>query len=131
MVLQVADPAEQTFPFEKTATFVQEHVGNQAHIRYVGGRRGAWPAPREVSDLAEDAREPALLVTQENQLSLVWRQVDVIAHRVRSLSTGAWSEIKPLVSNPLGLAGPSGHCWTRPPAVAGRLPRHRGGAATW
>lgn len=85
----------------------QEHAGNMAHVRYVGGRRGAWPAPTEVSDLAEDAREPALLVTQERQLSLVWRQVDTIIHRVRSLSTGAWGESKQLVTNPLGLGGPA------------------------
>lgn len=84
----------------------QEHVGNKAHIRYVNGRRGAWYAPEVVSDTAMDAREPAVLVTQERQLSLAWRQADTIAYRVRSLSSGVWSPAKDLVSNPMGLSGP-------------------------
>lgn len=84
----------------------QEHVGNNAHIRYVNGRRAHWFAPEVVSDPAVDAREPALLVTQKTQLSLAWRQVDVIALRVRSLVSGVWDGTKELVSNPAGLGGP-------------------------
>lgn len=85
----------------------QEHVGSQAHIRYVNGRRSSWSQPEVVSDVVFDAREPALLVSQERQLSLTWRQVDVIAHRVRSLGAGQWGPAKELVSNPLGLGGPA------------------------
>jgi hypothetical protein len=85
----------------------QEHVGNQAHIRYVSGRRAGWAAPRTISDVAVDAREPALLVTQARQLSLAWREGDAIVYSRRELPGGEFLALKPLVSNPNGLSGPA------------------------
>jgi hypothetical protein len=84
----------------------QEHVGNKAHIRYVSGQRGSWAAPAVVSDLAEDAREPALLITQARHLSLAWRNVDAITYCRRELSSGEWTPEKVLVTNPNGLGRP-------------------------
>lgn len=85
----------------------QEHAGNKAHIRYVEGSQANWSAPQPVSDLAVDAREPALLVTQQRQLSLAWRQVDTIVYSRRELSSLDWTPPKELVSNPNGLGGPA------------------------
>ncbi len=83
----------------------QEHVGGTAHIRYAGGRQGQWSAPQVVSDLSADAREPALLVSQRNQLSLAWRQLDEVSYSRRELSSQQWTPPKPLVTNPNGLSG--------------------------
>jgi hypothetical protein len=83
----------------------QEHVGNTAHIRYVSGQRASWSAPQQVSAAGVDAREPALLVTQHSQLSLIWREQDVIAYCKRELNSGPWTQVQPLVSNPAGLGG--------------------------
>jgi hypothetical protein len=85
----------------------QEHAGSQAHIRYVGGRRGSWSAPLRVSDVAVDAREPALLITQALQLSLAWREDDVIVYSRRELPAGVFLPGQDLVSNPNGLNKPA------------------------
>jgi hypothetical protein len=83
----------------------QEHVGNKAHIRYVSGQRASWMAPQPVSDLVLDAREPALMVTQERQLSLAWREADAIVYSRRELPGGEFLPRKELVANPNGLGG--------------------------
>lgn len=83
----------------------QEHVGNQAHIRYANGRQGAWYPPQPVSDLAVDGREPQIEVTQTRQLSLIWRTGDTIQGTRRELPGGEWLPTKPLVANPGGLDG--------------------------
>lgn len=83
----------------------QEHVGNKAHIRYVEGGQANWSAPQPVSDLAVDAREPALLVTQQRQVSLIWRQADSITYSRRELPSVEWTPPKEMVSNPNGLSG--------------------------
>ncbi len=85
----------------------QEHVGAKAHIRYVSGQQGSWAAPAVVSDLAVDAREPALMVTQARHLSLAWREADAIVASRRELPAGDWLPRKELVSNPNGLGGPT------------------------
>jgi hypothetical protein len=83
----------------------QEHVGDKAHIRYVSGRGAAWSAPLPVTDLAVDAREPRLVITQGRQLSLVWREANAIVYQRRELPAGEWLPPKPLVVNPGGLEG--------------------------
>lgn len=83
----------------------QEHDGAGAHIRYVSGQRASWAAPHQVSPDGVDAREPVLLVTQRNQLSLAWRQQDVISYSRRELNDGHWTAPTELVSNPNGLDG--------------------------
>lgn len=84
----------------------QEQVGNKAHIRYVSGQQNSWTAPLVLSDAAVDAREPALLLSQGHQLSLAWREMDVITYRRRELTGAEWTAAKELVSNPMGLSGP-------------------------
>ncbi|MBE2234937.1 MAG: hypothetical protein IAE85_15690 [Anaerolinea sp.] len=83
----------------------QEHVGETAHIRYVSGRQGAWHAPQTVSDLAVDSREPRLTITQERQLSMVWRTSDTLISARRELPAGVWLPARPLVTNLGGLDG--------------------------
>lgn len=83
----------------------QEHEGNASHIRYASGRQAAWSAPQQVSADGVDAREPALLVTQSTQLSLAWREHDLIAYTNRELNKGPWKAVTGLVSNPSGLGG--------------------------
>lgn len=83
----------------------QEHVGEMAHIRYVSGRQGAWHAPQMVSDPAVDSREPRLAITQERQLSMVWRSSDTLHTVRRELPTGVWLPPRPLVMNAGGLDG--------------------------
>ncbi len=85
----------------------QEHVGNQAHIRYASGQRASWAAPLTVSDVAVDAREPAVMVTQSRQLSLAWREGDMIVYSRRELPGGEFLPRKELVSSPNGLSGPA------------------------
>ncbi len=85
----------------------QEHVGSQAHIRYVSGQRANWAAPLTVSDVAVDAHEPALMVTQGRLLSLGWREGDAIVYSRRELPGGEFLRRKELVSNPNGLSGPA------------------------
>ena len=83
----------------------QEHVGDQAHVRYASGRQGAWYPSQSVSDLAVDGREPRLAVTQERLLSLAWRTSDTIFYARRELPSGAWLPAQALVLNPGGLDG--------------------------
>ncbi len=84
----------------------QEHVGNKAHIRYVSGQQNLWTAPLAISDVAIDAREPALVVTQGRQVSAAWREADSITYRRRELAWDEWTRASQLVSNPLGMGGP-------------------------
>ena len=85
----------------------QEHIGNQAHIRYVSGRQAAWSAPQPLTSLSVDAREPGLVVTQDRQLSLAWRETDTIVYQRRELPAGEWLPPKLLVANSGGLSGPT------------------------
>jgi hypothetical protein len=83
----------------------QEQVANQAHIRTINGRQGAWHPSQPVSDLAVDGREPRLAITQARLLNLVWRTGDTLLYARRELPAGAWLAARSLVLNPGGLDG--------------------------
>ncbi len=72
-------------------------------IRYAFGHMGGWSAPETLSETGRDAYAPAAIVTQENQLSVVWQQENHITYRHRSGISEAWRMSKSLIANDSGI----------------------------
>ena len=85
----------------------QEQASGNHQVRYAGGRAGFWSLPETISGQGVDAVEPAVTISQGDQLNAVWREGNTLIYRRRAGSAGAWRPSRPLIANDSGLQDPT------------------------